>query len=181
MTKTKTPLKVPQQKKANGRYEGTNYRYSDKFISRVTGWLIAAMFILPAIGFGLGALGDTIFDYGDIPDWYTITAISLALGGIVVPLAVSAWLGATAINKYAGPVGLLFVFGICAVSAGDFTNNQALWVWIGIGSIVLSGLLFFYIGFQAKVPMWLQLPILNSPRLYVSKPDAKISKRTHKK
>ena len=178
---TKTKSNTPQQKKSNGRYEGTNYRYSDAFINKVTAWLVAALFILPAIGFGLGALGNTIFVDTDIPDWYMITAGSLAIGGVLLPLAISAWLGATALNKYAGPVGLLLVFGISAASASDYTNDPSLWLWVGIGSMVLSGLLFFYIGFQAKAPVWLQLPILNSPRLYISKNDGKGSKKASKK
>ena len=167
----------PQQKKINGRYEGTNYRYSDKFIRKVTIWLIAAMFVGPAIGVGLGIFGDTLFGAGDVPDWYMLTCVSFAIGGVLVPLLVSAWLGATAMNKYAGPVGLLFVFGIGAVSTAKYLGDPTLWVWIGIGSIVLAGLLFFYIGFQAKVPIWLQLPILNSPKLHLSKPKSKKNKK----
>jgi len=172
---------VPQKKKANGRYEGTNYRYSDKLINRLTGWLVALIFIGPAIGLGLFALGYAIFDGENAPDWYNIMCASFALGGIFLPLIISAWLGATALNKYAGPVGLLLVFGIGAVAGCKYLDNTILWFQIGIGSLVLSTILFFYIGFQAKVPIWLQLPILNSPRLYISKGDTKNSRRAPKK
>jgi hypothetical protein len=175
MTKN-TPLQkdTPQKKMANGRYEGTNYRYSDKFIKRVTGWLIASIFIGPAIGFGLGALGDVIFNNGygaDVPGWYTTIAISFALGGVILPLVVASWMGAMALNKYAGPVGLLLDLGIGAYVFGRVTEGQTMWLWIGIGVLVLSVLLFVYIGFRAKVPMWMQLPMLNSPRFYITKDD----------
>jgi hypothetical protein len=177
MTKTDMPL----QKKTNGRYEDTNYRYSDIFINRAIGWLIALIFIGPAIGFGLGVLGDTLFGAGHSPSWYTITAISFVLGGISLPLVVGAWLGATALNKYAGPVGLLLVFGIGALAFSNCSGDRTLWAWIGISSLVLSTLLFFYIGFQAKVAIWLQLPMFKSPRLYISKGDTKVDKKTSKK
>jgi hypothetical protein len=164
---------APQQKMANGRYEDTNYRYSDKFIKRMTTLLIVPIFAGPAIGFALGALGDVFFDnsnYGyETPGWYTAIAISFLIGGIALPLAVGAWLGATALNKYAGPVGLLLVFGIGAAAAGSTIADSVMWTWIGIGAMVLSVLLFFYVGLQAKVPIWLQLPILQSPRVYLTK------------
>jgi hypothetical protein len=160
-----------QKKKANGRYEGTNYRYSTKFINRLTGWLIAWIFIGTGIGLGLGALGDTIYSESEVPDWYSIIAIGFVISGVALPLLIGAWFGAMAINKYAGPIGLLLVLGIGATAVGS-TAGDAMWVWIGIGAMVLSVLLFFYIGFQAKVPIWLQLPILQSPRVYLTKDKA---------
>jgi hypothetical protein len=172
---------LPQQKKTNGRYENTNYRYSDKFIRRMTGWLIALIFIGPAIGLGLGILGDTLFGTGDAPSWYTAIAISFVIGGVALPLVVSAWFGASALNKYAGPVGLLLIFGIGGLVYSKYSSDPTLWNWLGAGSLVLSTLLFFYIGLQAKVPIWLQLPILNSPRLYISKGDTRTSQKASKK
>jgi hypothetical protein len=172
---------IPQQKKANGRYANTNYRYSDKFISRMTGWLIALIFIGPAIGIGLGILGDTIFGAGEAPGWYTVTAVSFMIGGVSLPLIVSAWFGASALNKYAGPVGLLLIFGIGALVYSKYSSDPTLWNWIGIGSLIFSTVLFFYIGFQAKVPIWLQLPMLKSPRFYISKGDTTINQDASKK
>jgi len=168
---------APQKKLANGRYEGTNYRYSNAFIKKMTGWLIALIFIGPAIGAGLAIFGDSTYGAGNVPDWYTIMCIVFVASGIALPLTVSAWLGATALNKYAGPVGLLFVFGIGALAANQYFENPTVWLWLGAGSLVVSGLLFFYIGFQAKVPIWLQLPILNSPRVYITKGDTEGPKK----
>lgn len=169
MTKNTTP----QKKAANGRYEDTNYRYSDRFIKRMTTALIVPIFAGPAIGFALGALGDVFFNnsnYGyETPGWYTITAISFLIGGIALPLLIGAWLGATALNKYAGPVGLLLVLGIGATAFGSVVEGQSMWSTIGIGAMIVSVALFFYVGLQAKVPIWLQLPILQSPRLYITK------------
>ena len=172
---------TPQKKNADGRYEGTNYRYSDKFIKKMTAWLIALIFIGPIIGAGLAIAGDSIFGAGDSPDWYTIICISFVASGIALPLLISGWLGGAALNKYAGPVGLVFVLGIGAVSAKNYLPNPDAWFWGGIAAIVVTGLLFFYIGFQAKVPMWLQLPILNSPRVYISKNKKRPGETDYKK
>jgi len=169
----------PQKKNSNGRYENTNYRYSDKFIQTATNWLVAWIFIGISIGAGLGILGDSIFGASNAPQWYTIIAISFAISSVALPLTVGAWLGASALNKYAGPVGLLLVLGIGANVYGQIFGGMM--TWIGVATIVLSGALFFYIGFQAKVPMWLQLPILRSPRLYVRKGDAAKKKPSVKK
>ena len=158
-----------QKKLANGRYEDTNYRYSDKFIKRMTGWLIAYIFIGVGAGFGLGALGDVFFADTTTPQWYTITAISLIVSGIGLPLLVGAWLGASALHKYAGPVGLLLIAGIVATTVGKTVEGQSMWLWIGNSAMIVSIVLFFYIGLQAKVPIWLQLPMLRSPRLYLNK------------
>ena len=158
-----------QKKLANGRYEDTNYRYSTKFINRMTGWLIAYIFIGVGAGFGLGALGDVFFAGTNTPQWYTIMAVSLMLSGVGIPLLAGAWFGASALNKYAGPVGLLLVAGIGAIAVGKTVEGQSMWVQIGISSIIVSVALFFYIGLQAKVPIWLQLPMLKSPRVYVTK------------
>jgi len=169
----------PQKKNSDGRYENTNYRNSDKFIQTATNWLVAWIFIGPGIGAGLGILGDSIFGASNAPQWYTIIAISFAISGVALPLTVGAWLGASALNKYAGPVGLLLVLGIGANAYGQIFGGMM--TWVGIGAIVLSVVLFFYIGFQAKVPIWLQLPILKSPRLYIRKGEAVKKKSSVKK
>lgn len=160
-----------QRKMANGRYEGANYRFSDRFIKLMTRWLIAYIFIGVGLGFAVGAMGDVFFADTDTPMWYTVLAISLISSGVGLPLLVGAWLGGMAINKYAGPVGLLLVLGIGATAAGSNVAGATMWIWIGIGAIILSVVLFFYVGFQAKVPIWLQLPILKSPRLYLTKDE----------
>ena len=161
-----------QKKKADGRYEGTNYRYSTKFISTMTGWLIAWIFIGTGLGFGVGAMGDVFFANTTTPTWYTVLALTITASGVGLPLLVSAWLGASALNKYAGPVGLLLVAGIGALAYGKVVERQSMWIWIGAASLVVSVGLFFLIGFRAKVAIWLQLPILYSPRAYISKGEA---------
>jgi hypothetical protein len=172
-----------QKKKANGRYEGTNYRYSDKFIRVMTGWLIAWIFIGVGLGFGLGMMGSVFFPNSDAPAWYTTLAIGIAVSGVGLPLLVGAWLGASALNKYAGPVGLLLCFGVGALVYGKNLENHVMWTWIGFGSLVLSVGLFFLIGYRAKVAIWLQLPVFHSPHLYISKgePDDKKKIPTNKK
>lgn len=179
MTKKETK---PEKKNANGRYEN-KYRYSDKLIETMTKWLVALVIIGPVLGFIISASASVVYgDFNDIPAWVNGIAIAFAIGGIALPLTVGAWFGATALNKYAGPVGLLLVFGIGAFTVGKVDDAQSMWLWIGLGSMILAGALFFYIGFQAKVPMWLQLPILQSPRLYVAnKPASKKKKSPPKK
>ena len=103
----------------------------------------------------LGVLGNAIFGAGNIPSWYAITFIPSALGGISLPLVVCAWLGAAALSKYAGLVGLLLVFGIGTLAFSKHSGDRTLWARIGISSLVVSMPLFFYIGFQVKVPIWL--------------------------
>jgi len=164
-----------QKKLANGRYEGNNYRFSDKFIKVMTGWLIAWIFIGTGLGFGLGALGDVFFatDYGpEVPGWYTIMAISFAISGVALPLIVGAILGAMAINKYAAPVAILLLAAIGSYTYGKLVDGQGIWMLYGIIGGIVAIALFFYIGFQAKVPIWLQLPVLGSPRLYLTKDKA---------
>ena len=164
---------APQKKMANGRYEGKNYRYTDRFIQLATNWLVAYIFIGTAAGIGMGMLGDVLFNNSNFgyktPGWYAVTAVCVTISGVALPLIVGAWLGATAINKYAGPVGLLLVLGIGATTFGKVVEGQSMWLGIGVGTIIVSTALFFYIGLQAKVPIWLQLPILRSPRVYLTK------------
>jgi hypothetical protein len=167
-----------QVKKADGRYEGTNYRYSDTFIRKMTNWLIAYIFIGTGLGFGIGAMGDVFFAHTNTPTWYTVLAVTIMASGVGLPLLVSAWLGASALNKYAGPVGLLLCAGIGALAYGQVVKGQSMWIWIGATALVVSVGLFFLIGFRAKVAMWLQLPILNSPRLYISKGKGSNDKKT---
>jgi hypothetical protein len=167
-----------QKKMANGRYEDTNYRYSTKFINTLTGWLIAWIFIGTGLGFGLGALGDVFYAHTDVPTWYTVLAVTVMASGVGLPLLVGAWLGASALNKYAGPVGLLLCAGIGALTYGKVVEGQSMWIWIGATTLVVCVGLFFLIGFRAKVAMWLQLPILNSPRLYISKGEGSNDKKT---
>lgn len=166
-----------QKKKADGRYEGTNYRYSDTFIRRMTNWLIAYIFIGTGLGFGIGAMGDVFFANTDTPTWYTVLAVTIMASGVGLPLLLGAWFGASALNKYAGSVGLLLCAGIGALAYGKVADDQTMWTWIGAGALIASVGLFFLIGFRAKVAMWLQLPILHSPRLYISKGEVRNKKK----
>lgn len=168
-----------QKKKADGRYAGTNYRYSDRFIKVLTGCLIAWIFVGTGLGFALGALGDVFFrsEYGpQTPDWYNLMAAVIAASGVALPLIVAAVLGALAINRYAAPVAVLLLAAIGAFVYGRLVDGQGIWMLYGIAGGVLAVALFFSIGFQARVPIWLQLPMLNSPRVYLTRGDTEDAK-----
>lgn len=172
-----------QKKNADGRYAGSNYRYSDRFIKVVTGCLIAWIFVGTGLGFALGALGDVFFqgEYGpQTPDWYSRTAAAIALSGVVLPLVAGAVLGALAINKYAAPVAVLLLAAIGSFIYGRVVDGQGVWMLYGVAGGVVAVALFFYIGLQARVPVWLQLPGLNSPRVHLTRGDPDDSKPPHR-
>jgi len=155
----------------NGRY-ANRYRMTDEFIKKTTNRLIILLFAGLTLGLVLGIAGSSIFD-NEMPLWYLIITIAVAASGLIIPLYVSAWLGGQAIRRGGGFVGLLLITGGGLLATGYSIENAMLF-WVGIGVTALATLLFIYIGVQAKVPMWLQLPILNSPRLYVrNKPASK--------
>ena len=154
----------PEQPDENGRY-ANNYRMSAKRIQKITNWLIVGLFVGLGAGFILGIVGSSLFD-DEFPMWYLILTIGVAASGLIVPLVIGAWLGGQAIRRGGGFVGLLLIAGGGLVVTGTQIESTTLF-WTGIGVTTLAALLFFYIGIQAKVPIWLQLPILNSPRLYV--------------
>lgn len=165
-------------KKPDTRYEN-NYRYSDAFIQKATNWLVAMVFIGPALGALMAFIGSTIYG-SDFPLWLTVIALTFTFGGIALPLLVGAWFGGQSIHRFGGWVGLLLMLGLGATVAGQGMDTG--WMFAsGIATMVLAGLLFFYLGFQAKVPMWLQLPILGSPRAYLTKNKQTKTKSTAKK
>ena len=164
-------MNSPEQPNKDGRY-ANNYRMSAEQIQKITNRLIILLFVGLGLGFILGIIGSSVFG-SEFPLWYTILTIGIAASGVIVPLLVSAWLGGQAIRRGGGFVGLLLIVGGGLLVTGNAIENTPLF-WTGVGVTILAGLLFFYIGIQAKVPIWLQLPILGSPRLYVrNKPTKK--------
>jgi hypothetical protein len=124
------------------------YRFSRRFIAVATGVLIALMFVLPVVGIALGyALGD---EEGDL-------TIVLAIAGFGLPLVAAAVLGGESIRRGAGVVGLLLAAGLIAGPIGVVAGIRWLIV-IGVVLVVAGGVLFWVIGFKAKVPMWIGLP-----------------------
>ena len=164
-------MSSPEVPNIDGRY-ANGYRMTDAYIKKTTNRLIILLFAGLTLGLIMGIAGSTIFD-NEMPLWYVVITIAVAASGLVVPLYVSAWLGGQAIRRGGGFVGLLLITGGGLMVTGSSIENSTLF-WTGIGVTALAALLFVYIGVQAKVPMWLQLPILNSPRLYVrNKPTDK--------
>jgi hypothetical protein len=139
----------PRIRDDDDRYP-SGFRYSDRFISVVTRILIVILLTGLCAGFAIGA----IFGASDRAAWVDPTAISLIAGGVAIPLLASAWLGASAMHKFGGLVGLLLMLGFTGVVAGSYFDNP-LWFWPGIGIGVVAGAGFFWLGYRAGVPMWI--------------------------
>ncbi|WP_431279976.1 hypothetical protein [Leifsonia poae] len=151
----------------------TTYRFSDKFISVTTTILITVMLVMIAAGFILGFVSDSLDS--DAADVASSVAIWLIIGGIALPLLIAAVLGGEAIRAGGGIIGFLLIVGLFATVAGSTEMGQdalgpvwSSWAfWGGITMMALAVLGFFVIGWIAKVPMWLQAPVIGSPRVYV--------------
>jgi hypothetical protein len=93
--------------------------------------------------------------------------IILGGGGLAIPLILGAILGGLAINKYAW-IPLLFVVGGLLTIGASAVDGLGYLAPYAIASMILGGIAVFVIalGFT-KVPVWLQLPILKSPRLTI--------------
>ncbi|WP_354566681.1 hypothetical protein [Glaciihabitans sp. UYNi722] len=146
---------------ATGKFP-TGYRYSMVFINRMTGVLIIVMLACIGGAFAVGAIGGD-----DAPAWVEPLAIGVLIGGIGLPLLIAAWLGGSSLHRYGGWAGALLIVGMALGVTGQLMEIWT-WFWIGAGIDALCVLVFFYLGFLAKVPMWLQLPIIGSPRFYLS-------------
>ena len=128
------------------------FRFSDRFISRMTVILCIAIVVLPGIGIAYGITLD-----GGYEPWQGAIATGLTIGGFAVPLIAAAVLGGEAIRRGGGFVGFLFAAGLIAGPTGLVLGIP----WIAIaGFVALAAgcILFFVIGFAAKVPMWIGTP-----------------------
>ncbi len=172
---TTDPQPTPEIKTGD-RYEN-GYRSSDAFIRRMTTWLIVSLITGPVLGFLTGVLGSVLYD-NSAPDWVAVVAIAFVTLGLGIPLLVGAWFGGRAVHRFGGVVGILLFLGIASFVMGEVLG-LGLWLWLGVGASILAVILFFYLGFQAKVPIWLQLPILSSPRLYIRRGAQSTPPDTH--
>ncbi|MET1153837.1 hypothetical protein [Arthrobacter sp.] len=154
------------------RPDGT-FRFSDRFIKMATTVLITFMLVSVTAGFVTGALSDTV-DRG-ARDALVIAAGALIIGGFVLPLLLAAVLGGEAIRAGGGFIGFFLIAGLLAAVAGGTELGQEMlgrdWTpWAFWGGIALMGLAtgsFWIVGWIARVPMWLQAPVLGSPRVVV--------------
>jgi len=148
------------------RANGNGFRYSPRFIRGWTIALIAILIVFPVVGIALLASSDS-------PDPQPV-GLALVIVGVAGPILVSAILGGNAIRRGGGWVGLVFTLGFAGVVAGPFMTDAAVPFGVAvtiIGTVMLvAGVAgFFVIGSKAGVPMWIQAPMLGSPRLYLSR------------
>lgn len=136
-----------QAHKVAERYP-SGYRMSKQFINLISTVLGISMLALVGIGFLIG------FVFSGAGDWVGPTAITLILGGIGIPFLIAAWLGGQALHRFGGPVGLLLTIGFAGTVFG-LTYHQPIYSYSGGGAILLSVLLFWFMGWKAKVPMFL--------------------------
>jgi hypothetical protein len=152
---------------------GNPYRFSRRVINVTTGVLVAAMLAGLVTGIALGVASDGV--EGDAGETLSTVALWIVVGSFLVPLAVAAVLGGEAIKRGGGLVGALLMVGITATAVsrvGDVVDViGAGWsdvlFWGGIVVMALAVAAFWIVGWVAKVPMWLQLPMLGSPRIVV--------------
>ena len=114
--------------------------------------LCIAIVVLPGIGIAYGITLD-----GGYQPWQGAIATGLTIGGFAIPLIAAAVLGGEAIRRGGGFVGFLFAAGLIAGPTGLVLGIP----WIAIaGFVALAAgcILFFVIGFAAKVPMWIGTP-----------------------
>ncbi|MDN4615328.1 hypothetical protein P5G50_12810 [Leifsonia sp. F6_8S_P_1B] len=152
------------------RPEG-RYRFSDRFIKRWTAILLVAMGVIVVAGFVMGFLSDEVS--GEAGETLANAAIAVVVAGFVLPLMVAAILGGEALKPGAGFIGFGLILGVLllATTLAEATRGfYGSWApaafWAGVVLIVGCGIGFWLVGFAAKVPMWLQLPFLGSPRVY---------------
>jgi len=142
------------------------FRYDDQFIKRMTFALCAILIVFPIVGIFLLATSDS-------PDPQPV-GMTLLVTGLVFPLLTGAILGGQSLSPHGGWIGLLFFVGFAGLTVGPIPGALlygAVGAWAfgltGAALVVLSVLGFWRLGWKAKVPMWLQAPVIGSPRLYV--------------
>ncbi|HEY8992935.1 MAG TPA: hypothetical protein VIM37_03760 [Candidatus Microsaccharimonas sp.] len=150
--------------------KGQVYRKSDAFIKLWTRILIAVM-----IGGVAGAflvMGYAAVAYGNVPSdelpvWILPAVITLFSIGIGLPLILGAILGGLAIHRFGWIPLLLVIGGVFASGFSSLQHYEFLAVY-GVIAIVLGVVSVFFIAIVfTNVPIWLQFPIVGSPRLYL--------------
>ncbi|MDN4645716.1 hypothetical protein [Arthrobacter sp. PsM3] len=126
-----------------------------------------------SIGAGLiiGPIG--VNTGGDAEETLVILAVWLLGIETVLPLLLSGILGGEAIMAGGGFIGFSLIAGLFAFVAGGTDQGLELlgpvwapWAFGGdIALTVLAGAGFSIIGWIARVPMWLQAPVLGAPRI----------------
>jgi len=154
------------------RYEN-NYRLPEKVINRWTRICVTVLIGSIVVGFGAGAGGGATGDAADDRHSAALGVVSVVLlviaivfgaGGFVFALGASAYLGGESLQRGGGWVGILLIIGLLGASAGWALGP--VWGVAGIVVMVLGVVGLILMGVRARVPMWLQLPILRSPRFY---------------
>ena len=178
MKKSSTKRPAPwaptrQAAPARARRPAGTFRFSDRFIRTTTTVLTTVMVVSITAGFIIGPLSSNVA--GEAGDALFIAAISLIIGGTVLPLLLAAVLGGEAIRAGGGFIGFFLIVGLFATTAGSTEPGLELlgrawapWaLWGGVALMVLAGAGFWIVGWIARVPMWLQAPFLGSPRVIV--------------
>lgn len=126
---------------------------SQETIDRWTKSLVITMFVVSAIGIGLGVASDS----DGAPEWLGTIATVVLATGIVGPLLAAGIMGGEAIRRGGGVIGVLVVGGLVGVAAGTVFESR--WTVV-VGAIALGlGIVgFWVIGWIAKVPMYVGLP-----------------------
>jgi phosphotransferase system glucose/maltose/N-acetylglucosamine-specific IIC component len=147
------------------------YRFSDRFIKRATTTLLVAMGVIVVAGFVLGFVSDGVS--GEAGEQLANTAIVVVVAGFVLPLLIAAILGGESLKRGAGVIGFGLIVGLLLVATTLAESTRAFYgswavaaFWVGVALLVLGVVGFWLVGSAARVPMWLQLPFIGSPRVY---------------
>jgi hypothetical protein len=156
------------------------YRFSNDKITRwekrITWWLLGGL----GVGFLVGAIGVLLAATMDVREGSTTETVLLgvvvagaAIAGLtlVVVIYVAAILGGLSLHRHGWIVGALFATWFCAgwwpaVEVGGALGHVLYW-----GGYVVIGGGYWVMGHRAQVPMWVQGPGPDSPRLYVGEGD----------
>jgi hypothetical protein len=166
-------------KKPEKRYEN-NYRYSPQQMKGIWKWLFISwgIFIGAALVFEFvfSAIIFHIYDPQNLgntlPGWTdTVGTAVMVVAFLGYPLLYGAWMGGLSIHKL-GPLGSVTAIVGMGIAIGG-SDVSSIYGLIGGIIFVIGVAIMFYLGKLADVPMWLQLPILRSPRLYLNEPKKK--------
>lgn len=163
---------------ADRRYEN-NYRMPKSVIDRWTRICVIVLIGGIVVGMGAGAGGGATGQAADERNSAALGVVSVILlviaivcgaGGLLFALGAGAYLGGEALQRGGGWVGILLIVGLVGASAGWALGP--VWGIVGIVLMVLGVVGLILMGVRARVPIWLQLPVFGSPRLYVrGRPD----------
>lgn len=157
------------------RYDN-GYRLSETTIKRWTRALIALL--IAGVGGSVVVMLVAGIMYGngpveEVPSWVFPTMSWLAISGILIPLVIAAILGGLAIHRYGWIPLLILVLGMIVASFSNLAGVGYLGIY-GLIAVAVGVIGIFVIAVKfTKVPIWLQLPILFSPRLYLRKNEKK--------